>query len=57
MVAEIFVSNGDEVELGQPLLQLDRTVIQAELEIIKGKIWTQQARADRLVSEGMTLSK
>ena len=51
MVAEIFVSNGDEVELGQPLLQLDRTVIQAELEIIKGKIWTQQARADRLTSE------
>ena len=37
--------------MGQPLLQLDRTVIQAELEIIKGKIWTQQARADRLTSE------
>ena len=51
IVAEIFVGNGDVVDVGQPLIQLDRTVIQAELEIIKGKIWTQRARADRLISE------
>ena len=51
IVAEIFVANGDSVDVGQPLIQLDRTVIQAELEIIKGRVWTQQARADRLISE------
>ena len=51
IVSEILVSNGDFVAEGEPLLSLDRTVIQAELGIVRGKIWTQQARSSRLIAE------
>ena len=51
IVAEIMVANGDYVTKGQPLVRLDATTTQAELSIIKGRLWATRALVDRLLAE------
>lgn len=50
-VEQILVSNGDLVELDQPIVVLDATQLEAERKIIEGRIWTQQALLGRLLAE------
>ena len=51
IVHEIFVSSGDFVDEGQPLIQLDVTLVSAEQRIIEGKVWSHRALVDRLIAE------
>jgi membrane fusion protein, epimerase transport system len=51
IVAEILVANGDHVSQGQPLVRMDVTRAQAELNIVDGRLWAKRALADRLLSE------
>lgn len=51
IVDEILVENGDFVRQGQPLIRMDTTQAQAELNIIEGRLWAKRALVDRLISE------
>ena len=51
IVSEILVRDGDRVEAGQVLIELDRTKPQAELDLLTGRFFTAQATVDRLLSE------
>ncbi|MBY0225992.1 MAG: HlyD family type I secretion periplasmic adaptor subunit [Hyphomicrobium sp.] len=51
IVSKINVRNGDRVEAGDVLLQLDATQIGAELEIVKSQLLELRARSARLVAE------
>lgn len=51
IVAEILVKNGEWVAEGQPLLVLDATRNAAERDIWQGRLYNQQAAADRLTAE------
>ncbi|OXT00846.1 hypothetical protein B7H23_12290 [Notoacmeibacter marinus] len=51
IVAEIAVGNGDRVEAGQLLMQLDGTAIKADRGIIAGRIAELSARRSRLLVE------
>ncbi len=37
-ITKVFVTNGDEVKVGQPLLQLDQSVLKLQLEAVNTKI-------------------
>ncbi len=51
IVSEILVANGEWVEAGQPLLMLDMTRTLAERDILRGRLYNQQAAVDRLQAE------
>ena len=51
IVEDIFIASGDYVTEGQPLIQLDPTVAQAEHSIIEGRVWAARALMDRVMSE------
>jgi epimerase transport system membrane fusion protein len=51
LVYEIRVNNGERVEQDQPLLVLDATRYAAERDIWQGRLYNQQAAADRLTAE------
>ena len=51
IVSNILVSNGDLVEVNEPLLVLDATKDRAEQKILRGKIFSTQAYVDRLTAE------
>ena len=51
IVSKILVANGDSVSVNQPLILLDTTEAMAELRIVEGRLWAQQALLDRLISE------
>jgi len=51
IVSEILVSDGDLVEVGQPLLVLDQTQSRASLEIINGQYTALKMREARLIAE------
>ena len=51
IVAEILVSDGDFVSVGQALMVLDTKRSLAELRRLEGRLWATQALIDRLTSE------
>ncbi len=51
IVSNILVRDGDRVEAGQVLIQLDQTKWRAELDLLTGRFFTAQATVDRLLSE------
>ena len=51
IVAEILVQDGDVVEAGQPLLELDDTQARTSLEIINSQYVALKMREARLISE------
>lgn len=51
IVSNILVAEGQSVQQGETLLQLDVTQSRAELRRIEGRIWAAQALVDRLTSE------
>ena len=51
IVSNILVSNGDLVEVNEPLLVLDATKDRAEQKILRGKIFSTQAYVFRLTAE------
>ncbi len=51
IVAEIHVQEGERVEEGQPLLELDATQSRAELGIVMGQYYAARALSDRLAAE------
>lgn len=51
VVAEIRVKDGDLVEAGQPLLNLDGTLLRSELAIVEGQFFEILARRGRLEAE------
>ena len=51
IISEILVSNGDSVDRGQVVLRLDSIQLNAELQILQGRIWAQRALFDRLIAE------
>lgn len=51
IVHDIYVREGERVEEGQPLLELDATQSRAELGIVMGQYYAARALADRLASE------
>jgi len=51
MVAEILVANGDYVTEKQPLVRMDATQAQAELDSLEGRLWAKRALVDRLLCE------
>lgn len=50
-VADILVRDGDRVEQGQPLLTLDQTLIQAEVDRVTGELQAAEAALARLTAE------
>jgi membrane fusion protein, epimerase transport system len=51
IVTEILVANGDYVIQGQPLVKIDGTKVNADLNIVEGRLWAKRALVDRLLSE------
>ncbi len=51
IIAEILVGNGDLVAPGQPLIQLDRTQPQAQLDVARTQYMASLARAARLIAQ------
>lgn len=51
VVAEILVSEGDNVEAGQVMIRLDGTLLISELAIVEGQLSEVQARRARLEAE------
>lgn len=51
IIAEILVTNGEWVEMDQPLLTLDVARYIAERDILRGRLYSQQAAGDRLQAE------
>ncbi len=51
VVAEILVDEGDTVEAGDVLIQLDPTLLESELKIIEGQLFEIMARRGRLEAE------
>lgn len=51
IVREIYVQDGAEVKEGQPLLLLDDTQLQAQLDNVQGQLWETEASLKRLVAE------
>jgi HlyD family secretion protein len=56
VVGEIFVRDGDSVDAGDPLIQLDPTEIDASREIVEVQLNETRARAERLRAERDGLS-
>lgn len=55
IVSGILVRDGDRVEAGQVLIELDRTKPQADLDLLTARFFTAQASVDRLLSEQRNL--
>ena len=51
IVSEIYVTSGEAVTSGQPLLRLDAAMDRADLQIVEGRIFNTQAAVDRLEAE------
>ena len=51
IIAEILVSNGDEVQAGQPLINLNRTQPHAQLEIVSAQHTADSVREARLIAQ------
>lgn len=51
IVSQVAIRNGDRVEAGQVLVQLDGTAIKADLAVIEGRLSELSARRARLVVE------
>lgn len=51
VVAEILVGDGDRVEAGEVLIQLDGTLLRSELAIIENQLFELMARRGRLEAE------
>lgn len=51
IIAQILVTNGEWVQTDQPLLVLDVARYVAERDILQGRLYNQQAAADRLQAE------
>lgn len=51
IVKNIYVRNGDLVEAGEPLIQLDTTQVEAEFESIRTRMLSAQAELERLRAE------
>jgi HlyD family secretion protein len=51
VIAELMVREGDRVEAGQPMIRLDRTLLESEAEILRDRLREIDARAARLVAE------
>ena len=51
IVKAILVREGERVEAGQPLVELDATQTRAELGIVMGQFYSARALADRLAAE------
>ena len=56
IISEIYVSNGDRVQLDEALIRIDSTTADAEKNIIEGRRWQKRALLDRLLSERDELS-
>ena len=57
IVKYIHVRDGDQVEAGRVLIELDKTKAQAELDLLTGRFFTAQSTVDRLVSEQRDMSE
>ena len=57
IVKYIHVRDGDQVEAGRVLIELDKTKAQAELDLLTGRFFTAQSTVDRLVSEQRNMSE
>lgn len=55
IVAEILVANGDRVVAGQPLVRLDPTLLEVNLEIYRNRLAEALARKARLEAEQLGL--
>ena len=51
IVSEIYVTSGEAVISGQPLVRLDAATDRADLQIVEGRIFNTQAAVDRLKAE------
>lgn len=51
VVSAIFVDEGDSVNQDQPLIQLDSSLIDAEIAIVEQQVFELMARRGRLISE------
>ncbi|MEC8159151.1 MAG: HlyD family type I secretion periplasmic adaptor subunit [Pseudomonadota bacterium] len=51
IVSEIYVTSGEAVTSGQPLVRLDAAMDRADLQIVEGRIFNTQAAVDRLKAE------
>lgn len=51
IISEILVTNGEWVEMDQPVLTLDVARYIAERDILQGRLYNQQAASDRLQAE------
>ena len=51
IVKAIHVRDGDQVDAGQVLIELDKTKAQADLDLLTGRFFTAQSSVDRLISE------
>ena len=51
IIAEILVGNGDLVEPGQPLINLDRTQPQAQLDVARNQYMANLVREARLIAQ------
>ena len=51
IVSSILTEEGERVEIGQPLMQLDAAFDRAEREIIQGRLFNMLATVDRLKAE------
>lgn len=51
MISRIYVQNGDHVEAGEPLVELDSTQSQAQLEIVTAQFTALSALEARLLAE------
>ncbi|MYA36606.1 MAG: HlyD family type I secretion periplasmic adaptor subunit [Gammaproteobacteria bacterium] len=51
IISEILVGNGDLVEAGQPLINLDRTQPLAQLEVVRTQYMANLAREARLIAQ------
>ena len=57
IVAEIYVSDGDKVQGGDPLLRLDPTQVKAQLKIVEAQYWAGRAQEGRLLAEQQDLEQ
>ncbi len=51
IVNAIYVANGDRVKTGDPLVDLDPTLLQISLDMYRNRLAEEQARRDRLEAE------
>jgi len=57
IVKHIHVRDGDAVNAGQVLIELEKTKSQADLDLFTGRFFTAQSTVDRLISEQRNLDE